>query len=134
MDPEFVAQIIPGCESLVPGQQEGEFTANLKIRIGPIAGKFKAELQQSDLVPPESFRLQIKAKGPVGFITGHGHVELEPVGADTSMRYDGELDVGGRMASVGQRLIEATAKSMINKGVDRFTARMEALLQEQDTV
>ncbi len=133
MDPEFVAQIIPGCDSLVPGEGEDEFTANLKIRIGPISGKFKAELQQTDKIPPESFRMQIKARGPVGFITGDGTVALVPAASGTAMHYAGEVNVGGRIASVGQRLIESSAKSMINKGIASFTTRMEEILRDRET-
>ena len=132
MDPDFVAQVIPGCDSLVPSEREDAYTANLKIRIGPISGKFKAELEQCDKVPMESFRMMIKARSPVGFITGNGSVELEAVGQDTSMHYSGEVHVGGRIASVGQRLIESTTKSMINKGIGSFTARMEEVLRERD--
>lgn len=132
MDPDFVAQVIPGCDTLVPGEGEDEFTANLKIRIGPISGKFKAELQQLDKVPMERFRMKIRAKGPVGFITGDGAIALEPAETGTTMHYAGEVNVGGRIASVGQRLIESSAKSMINKGIGSFTTRMEEVLRDRE--
>lgn len=131
MDPDFVAQVIPGCDSLQPTENPDEYTANLKIRIGPIQGRFKANLVQSDRQPQESFRMTVQAKGPVGFIKGGGKVSLEALGDHTTMHYAGDVNVGGRIAGVGQRLIETTTKSMINKGIGSFRTRMEEVLGER---
>lgn len=132
MDPDFVAQVIPGCDSLTPAAEPDAYVAHLVMKIGPVKGRFKADLTQTDKRPLHHFRLAIQAQGPVGFITGAGDVDLEAEGPQrTRMRYAGSVDVGGRIAGVGQRLIEATAKALINRGLKAFVAKLEAVLQAQ---
>ncbi len=131
MDPDFVAQVIPGCDALIPTEEPDTYTANLRIKIGPVQGKFKAEVVQCDMVPMEQFGLRIKARGPAGFMDGTGTVELVPDSHRTVLRYAGEVNVGGRIARVGQRLVSTAARTMINRGLDSFRKRLDAVLQER---
>ena len=131
MDPDFVAQVIPGCDSLIPAEEPDSYKTNLKIKIGPIQGKFKAEVVQYDKVPMDQFGLRIKAKGPVGFMDGAGKVELVPDGDHTILRYSGDVNVGGRIAGLGQRLISTAARTMISRSIDGFRNRLDEALQER---
>lgn len=129
MDPDFVAQVIPGCDSLIPMEEPDSYKANLKIKIGPIQGKFKAEVVQYDMVPMDRFGLRIEARGPAGFMDGTGKVELVPDGNHTVLRYSGEVNVGGRIARLGQRLVSTAARTMISRGLDGFRSRLDEVLR-----
>lgn len=132
MDPAFVAQVIPGCDALTPAAEPDAYTANLKIRIGPVQGRFKADLVQYDKEPMERFRLRVEARGPTGFITGSGQVNVVPQGPHAVIHYAGEVNVGGRIARLGQRLVETTARTMINRGIDGFRTRLQEALAERE--
>lgn len=131
MDPDFVAAVIPGCDSLTPGDEPDAYTTNLKIKIGPITGRFKADVAQYGKQPMERFSLRVRAKGPAGFMEGDGHVELQASGDQTVMQYSGELTVGGRIARVGQRLVSTAARTMISRSLDSFRQRLEQALEER---
>ncbi len=131
MDPDFVAQIIPGCDSLVPTAEPDSYRADLKIKIGPIQGRFKAEVVQYDMMPMDRFSLRIKASGPAGFMDGMGTVDLTPDGDRTVLKYVGEVNVGGRIARVGQRLVATAARAMINRGLDGFQSRLDEVLRNR---
>lgn len=131
MDPDFVARVIPGCDSLIPTQAPDTYTTNLKIKIGPIQGKFRAEVVQYDMVPVDRFSLRIKARGPTGFMDGTGTVELVPDGNHTVLRYSGAVDVGGRIARLGQRLVSTAARTMISRSLDGVRRRLDEALQER---
>ncbi len=131
MDPRFVAQVIPGCDALIPAEEPDSYTTDLKIKIGPITGKFKAEVVQYDKVPMDRFSLRIKASGPAGFMDGAGTVELVPDGNHALMKYSGEVNVGGKIARVGQRLIATAARTMISRSLDGFRIRLDEALKER---
>jgi carbon monoxide dehydrogenase subunit G len=117
-DPEVLAQCIPGTSSL---QQTSptEYDGAISIRIGPVSGKFAGKLTVSDEVPPESCTLTVQGAGGAGFAKGVGKVHLTEEGPmATRLAYVGELNIGGKLASVGQRLIDSVGKSIINKGFD----------------
>ena len=78
MDPEFVAKVIPGCDSLTPKDDPDTFASDLRIKIGPIRGKFKADVVRHGVEPMDRFVLDVSAKGPTGFMGGSGRIELEP--------------------------------------------------------
>lgn len=132
MDPDFVAQVIPGCDSLNPAEEPDSYNANLKIKIGPIQGKFKAEVVQYDKVPMDRFSMRVKAKGPAGFMEGTGQVELAPDGGHTVLKYSGVLNVGGRIAGLGQRLVSTAARTMISRSIDGFRIRLDEALQQRE--
>jgi carbon monoxide dehydrogenase subunit G len=119
--PKILQRCIPGCESL---EKTGEniYAATLKAGVGAIKGTFKGEVRLEDMRPPEHYRIAVEGKGGVGFAKGSADFDLEDQDGTTLIQYSGELQIGGTLAAVGQRMIEAAAKMM----AARFFAALEA--------
>ncbi len=128
LDPEVLTKVMPGCERL---EQigENEYKGTLKIRVGPVQGQFEGLVNLSDINAPESYRMQVDGKGAPGFMKGVGGVSLEDQGAATLMHYSGEAQVGGRIASVGQRLLESSAKALTRQSLDGLHEQIKARAQ-----
>jgi len=125
-DPEVLATALPGTQSLEK-VAENEYTGQMHVRIGPVSGVFSGRLFVSDEVPPESYTLSVDGRGAPGFAKGVGHVQLLEQGEDrTLLKYEGEMQVGGRLASVGQRLIDTAGRSMIGQGLDALNEALKA--------
>jgi carbon monoxide dehydrogenase subunit G len=125
-EPEVLAAALPGTQSL-DQVGENEYEGEMHIRVGPVAGVFSGRVVVSDEVPPESCTLSVEGKGSPGFIKGTGHVQLIDQGDGTTlMEYEGDLQVGGRLASVGQRLIDTVSKSMIRQGLEALNQALRA--------
>ncbi|HEV2201507.1 MAG TPA: carbon monoxide dehydrogenase subunit G [Bryobacteraceae bacterium] len=120
-DPEALARAIPGCEGL---QHVGpdEYKMKMKMALASLSGAFEGKVRISDSVPPESFRLIVEGSGRIGFMKGEGLLTLAAVEGGTDVSYDGEAQVGGTMAAVGQRLIDGTAKMMIKRFFEKLAA------------
>lgn len=116
-DPNVLAQIMPGCEKLVQ-LGENEYEGALNIKVGPVQGVFQGLIKLTDISAPQSYKMQVDGKGAPGFVKGVGGVVLEDQGDTTLMHYDGDAQVGGRIASVGQRLIDSSAKSIIKQSLE----------------
>jgi len=117
-DPNVLATCLPGTQSLNK-ISENEYEGAIGIRIGPVNGSFSGKLTVSNEVPPESCTLTVEGKGAAGFAKGVGHVKLEEVeGGKTLLKYTGDLNIGGKLAGVGQRLLDSVGKSMIRKGFE----------------
>ncbi len=126
-DPERLRAAIAGCESIVP-TGENEYEAAMTAAIGPVKAKFKGRLRLSDVVPPESYTLAFDGQGgPAGFGKGTARVTLTPEGSGTRLDYTVQAQVGGKIAQVGQRLIDGAARKMADDFFERFGA---ALAQE----
>jgi len=119
-DPEVLRRCIPGCESLEK-TDENTYDATLKAGVGAIKGKFKGSVRLEDMRPAEHYRIAVEAKGGPGFVKGSGDFDLEEQDSGTLIKYAGEMQVGGVIAGVGQRMIEAAAKMM----AARFFAALE---------
>jgi len=125
-DPDVLATALPGTQSLEQ-VGENEYEGVMNVRIGPVAGVFSGRIVVSDEVPPETCTLTVEGKGKPGFINGTGYVNLIDQGDSTTlMKYDGEMQVGGRLASVGQRLLDTTSKSMIRQGLETLNKALQA--------
>ena len=111
VNPEVLQRCIPGCERL---EKTGEntFAATIKTGVGSIKGVFDGKVRLEDLREPEHFRIVVEGKGAPGFLKGSGDLDLEANGAITKVNYSGDVQVGGTIASVGQRMIQGTAKMM----------------------
>jgi carbon monoxide dehydrogenase subunit G len=119
-DPEILQASIPGCRSL-EAVGEGGFRATAAVRIGPIATSFSGEVRLLDLVPPESYRIEGSGQGgPAGFARGGAAVSLAEDGAGTVLSYRVKAEVGGKIAQLGARLIDASAKQMADQFFDNF--------------
>ncbi len=123
-DPEVLKAAIPGCESLEK-TSETEMKATASVKIGPIAARFTGKVQLSDIDPPNGYTIGGEGQGGVaGFAKGGAKVRLEPDGNATLLRYEVNAQVGGKIAQLGARLIDATAKSMADQFFNRFTAHL----------
>lgn len=123
-DPGVLQKCIPGCERLEK-TAENKYNATLSAGVGPIKGTFAATVAIENMVPPSNYRLVVEGKGQPGFIKGSGDLLLEENDGATLIRYTGNVQVGGMLASVGQRLIESTAKMLAGK----FFSALEAELR-----
>ena len=123
-DPDILRTSIPGCETMVR-EPDGQLKATASIKIGPISAKFAGRVQLLDLDPPNSYRIAGEGQGGVaGFAKGGAVVALSDDGADTLLKYDVKAQVGGKIAQLGARLIDATAKQMADAFFDRFAAQL----------
>lgn len=122
-DPEALKAAIPGCES-IEKVSDTELTARLALKIGPMAAKFSAKVHLENLNPPASYTISGEGNGgAMGFAKGGADVALEEAGPDeTILRYQVKAQVGGKMAQLGARLIDSTAKQMSDQFFDRFAA------------
>jgi carbon monoxide dehydrogenase subunit G len=134
-DPEVLATALPGTQSLEQ-VGENEYEGTMHVRIGPVAGVFAGKIVVSDEVPPESCKLQVEGKGAPGFANGTGYVKLVEQGDDqTLLQYEGDMQVGGRIASVGQRLIDTASKSMIAQGLESLNNALKVrMLGEEEGI
>ena len=121
IDPEVLRRCIPGCESLEK-TAEDTYSATLKAGVGSIKGTFKGEVRLEDMRPPEHYRIVVEGKGAIGFAKGSADFDLEEKDGATVITYSGELQIGGTIAGVGQRMIQGAAKMMAS----RFFASLEA--------
>jgi carbon monoxide dehydrogenase subunit G len=118
-DPEVLSQCIDGCQSMNRTADDA-FAATVKAKIGPLSAVFTADVRLADLDPPNAYTLEASVKGgAAGFAKGTARVSLTEEGRETLLRYDVEGNVGGKLAQVGQRLIDAAAR----KTADDFFAR-----------
>jgi carbon monoxide dehydrogenase subunit G len=113
-DPEVLARAMPGCESLEE-IAPGEYRMKMKMAMASISGAFDGKVRITDQTPPTSFRLTVEGTGKIGFMRGEGLLTLTAAEGGTDVAYDGDVRVGGTIAAVGQRLIDATAKMLIKK-------------------
>ena len=120
-DPEILAQCMPGCDHLAK-IGEDEYEMKMKMAISSVQGLFGGKVRfLADQSPPDSFRLLVEGSGKVGFMKGEGLLTLAEVEAATEVTYEGEVQVGGMIAGVGQRLLDVTAKLVIKKFFEKFT-------------
>ena len=125
-DPEVLATALPGTKSL-DKVGENEYQGEMNIRIGPVGGLFSGHLVVSNEVPPSSLTMTVDGRGSPGFINGAGNVALNDQGDGTTlMKYDGEVQIGGKLASVGQRLLDTASKSTIRQGLEALDVALQA--------
>ncbi len=118
-DPAVLAACMPGCESLEKIGDD-EYRMKMKLAMASLSGAFDGKVRIADQSPPESFRLIVEGTGKLGFMKGDGLLKFSPSGEATEIAYEGDVQVGGTIAAVGQRLIDATAKMMIKRFFDKL--------------
>jgi uncharacterized protein len=126
-DPEILKASMPGCESL-ERVSDHEFAATVAAKVGPVRAKFNGHVTLSDLNPPESYKISGEGKGgAAGFAKGGADVRLvEETAAVTVLSYTAKADVGGKLAQLGSRLIDATAKKMADEFFENFRRQLTA--------
>lgn len=125
-DAETLKACIPGCESL-DKVSDTEFQAVAVTKIGPVKAKFKGKVTLSDLDPPNGYRISGQGDGGVaGFATGGATVKLEPKDGGTLLSYTVEAQIGGKLAQLGQRLVNGAAKKLADDFFQKFAASVSA--------
>jgi len=125
-DPEMLKQAIPGCEEFKKNS-DTEFTVKATNKIGPFNASFTGDIELKDLNPPNSYKIIGSGNSPVGFASGEASVNLEDHEGGTKLIYNVEANVGGKIAQVGSRLIDMTAKKM----ADIFFGKFSKLIAPQ---
>src|SRR5438876_6029999 len=111
-DPQMLKACGPGCESIEKSGDD-QYQVLMVARVGPVSAKFKGKLTLSDIKPPGSYSLSFEGQGgPAGFAKGGAHVRLTPEGDGTKLGYDVKASVGGKLAQIGSRLVDAAAKKV----------------------
>ena len=123
LDPDTLAKALPGCEKL-DAAGEGEYKAVMKVGVGPIKGTFDGKVRLYDLEPPHRYRMALEGTGSPGFVRGDAAMELTEVDGGTRVTYNADVQVGGLIASVGQRMLGGVSRMML----DQFFARMNEIL------
>lgn len=131
LDPDVLARTLPGVQNL-DKVADNEYRATMKIRIGPVQGIFSGKVQLSDFNPPESCHLSVDGKGAPGFVKGEGDLELSEDGESTVLSYRGDAQVGGRLASVGQRLMESSTQALIRQSLESLDTQIQAKMRGED--
>ena len=131
-DPDVLATALPGTQSLEK-ISENEYQGEMQVRIGPVGGLFSGRVVISNEIPPESLTMTVEGKGKPGFVKGTGNVQLLPQEDQTLMKYQGDMEVGGRLASVGQRMMDSVSKSLLKQGMDSLNQALIARMAAEDS-
>ena len=119
-DPEILKKSLPGCEEFKKNS-DTSFTATAKNKIGPFNATFTGDIDLLDLNPPDSYKITGQGNSPVGFASGEALVQLEESNGITKLTYSVDAKVGGKIAQVGSRLIDMTAKKMADIFFGKFS-------------
>jgi carbon monoxide dehydrogenase subunit G len=129
-DPAVLKETIPGCQS-IEKISDTHMTAKVKARVGPVSATFTGDVTFSNIDPPKGYTISGEGKGGVaGFAKGGADVSLVEDGSGTILRYTAKAQVGGKLAQIGARLIDATAKQMADAFFSAFAARLGGGKQE----
>jgi carbon monoxide dehydrogenase subunit G len=131
-DPEVLKSCVPGCESIAR-VNDNEYQVQMTARVGPVSAKFRGRLSLSDIKPPVSYSLAFEGQGgAAGFAKGGAQVKLARQGDGTLLKYDVKANVGGKLAQIGSRLVDAAAKKVADEFFQNFNQRMRSV--EDQTV
>jgi carbon monoxide dehydrogenase subunit G len=128
VDPQILQRCIPGCESLEK-TAENTYVATMKAGVGAVKGTFKGNVRLEDIHTPSHYRMIVDGKGGPGFVKGIGEFDLRESNGATDIAYTGDLQVGGVIASVGQRMIEAAAKMLAGKFFSELEKQLKPEIQ-----
>ena len=124
LDPKALATVIPGCHELnLVG--DNEYKAEVSLGVGPVRGKFLAMVRLSDLEPPKAAKLSGSLEGPLGSSAGSGNVTLEARDGGTFVAYKYRVEIGGKVAAIGGRMLEGAAKIVVGQFFERLIAQVE---------
>ncbi|MGH7561452.1 MAG: CoxG family protein [Gemmatimonadales bacterium] len=125
LDPAVIAKAMPGTRELVESAP-GDYRGRMQVGIGPItAAEFDLRILLSDLEPPKSFVMNVDGNGRFGFTRGRANVSLSPEGTGTTMNYRADLQVGGKIAAVGQRLLDVVSRALLRSGLEALGKEVE---------
>lgn len=114
VNPDVLQKCIPGCEQMEK-TGDNQYKAKLTAGVGPVKGVFTATVSLQDITAPEHYKLVVEGKGQPGFVKGTGELNLKDESGATEIQYTGDVNVGGLIASVGQRMIQSTANLLAGR-------------------
>lgn len=126
-DPQVLKACIPGCDK-VEATGENQYAIGMAVKVGPVAARFNGKIQLQDVLPPASYKLNFEGQGgAAGFGKGSANVNLAPAvaGSGCELGYSAQAQVGGKIAQVGQRLVDGVARSMAEDFFRRFDEEMQ---------
>ena len=131
-DPEILRASVPGCDS-IEKTGDNEYQVLMVARVGPVSAKFKGKLALSDLDPPNSYSIAFEGQGgAAGFGKGSAQVSLSPEGEGTRLAYSVKASVGGKLAQIGSRLVDAAAKKIANDFFQAFNDKVAGAQAEPE--
>ena len=130
-DPEILKKSIPGCEEFKKNS-DTNFTVTATNKIGPFNATFTGYIELKDLNPPDSYKITGQGNSPVGFASGEASVKLQESNGITKLIYSVEANVGGKIAQVGSRLIDMTAKKMADIFFGKFSELLSSAEKKED--
>ena len=122
-DPVILAAVMPGCEKL--DLVDGSYVGEIKVKVGPIQGKFTGKVDLKDKDEPRSYTMVVDGRGAPGFVKATAGVKLAAEGTGTRVFYDTDAQIGGKIASVGQRLIEASARAIVAQSLEGLNTNIK---------
>jgi uncharacterized protein len=122
-DPVILAAVMPGCEKLE--LIDGHFVGEIVVKVGPVQGKFAGKVELKDKDEPHGYTMIVDGRGAAGFVKATATIRLAAEGAHTRVTYDTDAQVGGKLASVGQRLIEASARAIVAQSLEGLHANIK---------
>lgn len=125
LDPQVLAKIMPGCEKLEQ-VGENEYEGVIKIKVGPVQGTFNGKVTLANIDAPNSYDMQVTGKGPSGIVDGTGKLWLQGENGQTTLHYNGDANVSGKIASVGQRLMDTSARAIIRQSLEGLGQQIAA--------
>lgn len=120
-DPALLAKAIPGCEALEK-TGDNEYSLKMKMVLASLSGAFDGKVRLTEPDRPNSFRMVVEGSGKIGFMKGDGILRLAARDAGTEVAYEGEAQIGGTMAAVGNRMIDMTARMLIKRFFDKLAS------------
>ena len=125
-DPAILRKCMPGCEKLEI-TEEDRYEIALSVGVGAIKGRYGGNIRLEEMTPPTHYRMIVDIQGKAGFVKGVGAVDLTPQGEGTVVAYAGEVQVGGPVAAVGQRMLQSAARLMVRQVFGAVDAEARAL-------
>lgn len=123
-DPRRLAACLPGCETLEAIGPD-KYKVGIKFVLAAFSGSYTGNVELLEKQPPESMRMVVEGKGAPGFMKGDGRLTLQAAGPATEVHYQGEAHVGGLIAAVGQRMIEAAARKIVQQFFERAARQLQ---------
>jgi carbon monoxide dehydrogenase subunit G len=106
---------MPGCEKIEPSAEPNSYDITLTVGIGAIKGVYAGKIRLEDIQPPSHYKMIVEGKGSPGFVKGEGELDLTEADGTTTISYRGDIQIGGMLASVGQRMIQSSSKMIIGQ-------------------
>ena len=129
-DPNHLARCMPGCEKL-EATGENEFSGIINVGLAAVKGVYNGKVKLDEMQPPVHYKMLLDGKGKQGFIKGVGTLDLEEQNGQTLLKYAGDVQIGGPLASVGQRMVDGAAKMMIGQFFTAMEAEIKAMPGEE---